>query len=308
MVNFKFVGSVKEEHNQPLFGVKFNPFLPDKRIFATVGSNRATIYQCDTPGGPIAPLQCYVDADSDENFYTCAWCPDDDNGAMLLAVGGVKGIIRILNTITMKCDISFIGHGNAVNELQVHPKDHNLLLSASKDYALRLWNIKTAICVVIFGGVEGHRDEVLSIDFNLDGTLIYSAGMDHALKIWNLDTDEYRGVVAKSYSHTKGSFISFSILKVHFPLFSSREVHRNYIDCIRSFGKFAISKSCENNFTLWRPPHLTTGSDRMKKSFEILQKYEVPNCEIWYIRFDIDCKFKVRGITFIISPYVIVIL
>ena len=39
-----------------------------------------------------------------------------------------------------------------------------MLLSASKDESIRLWNTRCGTCCCIFAGHYGHRDDVLSID------------------------------------------------------------------------------------------------------------------------------------------------
>ena len=73
------------------------------------------------------------------------------------------------------------------------------------DHALRLWNLKTNVCIALFGGVEGHRDEVLGADFNLAGNRILSCGMDHALKLWEMDTPILQQAIKESFEYQRSS-------------------------------------------------------------------------------------------------------
>lgn len=104
----------------------------------------------------------YIDADSKESFFTCCWTVDFQSKEPLLAVGGLKGIIRTILPTKSQLKSALLGHGSSINELRIHPSKQSILLSASKDHTIRLWNLKNDVCIVVFGGCEGHRDEVLS--------------------------------------------------------------------------------------------------------------------------------------------------
>lgn len=70
-----------------------------------------------------------------------------------------------------------------------------------------------------------------------------SCGMDHSLKLWSLDKDYIQDAIKQSYSFNPNrSARPFDTIKEHFPVFSTRDIHRNYVDCVRWIGDYVISK------------------------------------------------------------------
>ncbi|CAN1168073.1 Polycomb group protein FIE1 [Linum perenne] len=189
-----------QEGKRPLYAVVFN-FIDSRyfNVFATVGGNRVTVYQC-LEGGVIAVLQSYVDEDKDESFYTVSWACNRD-GSPFVVAGGINGIIRVIDAGHEKIDKSFVGHGDSINEIRTQPLKPSLVVSASKDESVRLWNVHTGVCVLIFAGAGGHRNEVLSVDFHpSDIYRIASCGMDNTVKIWSMK--EFWPSVEKSFTWT----------------------------------------------------------------------------------------------------------
>jgi len=126
--------------------------------------------------------------DKDEEFYCLAnsYIESKGQNCKILAIGGTKSIIKILNLSLREAYMSLYGHRNEIYNLKFHPYMNNILLSASKDFSIRIWNVKNGLQLVIFGGPKGHSAEVLSIDWHLSGDYFASSSIDNTVKIWEI--------------------------------------------------------------------------------------------------------------------------
>ena len=152
-IEFKLEQVIGEDHRSlSTYAVKFCDIIPSHySYFASVGSNSANIYHISNDNSVDQTL-AFLDEDTEEKLYACAWAATAD-GKPILVVAGYRGILKGINCCTHEVEVILTGHGNAVNELRTHPVDDGLMLSASKDESIRLWNIRTAVCIAIFAGM-----------------------------------------------------------------------------------------------------------------------------------------------------------
>jgi polycomb protein EED len=66
------------------------------------------------------------------------------------------------------------------------------------------------------------------------------------------------------------------------PIFSTNQVHTDYVDSVRWFGNCLLTKSTKNRVAYWSPD-----SNRYKGAPLVLREFELFGCEIWFVRMDI---------------------
>lgn len=289
-MSYEYQSHAKEDHRQPIYAVNFCDCCPGyEDYFVTVGGNRVSVYQC-LESGELDVVQTYVDGDANETFYTFTWTRDVQTGQPLLAVAGLTGHIKVIHVVLQRVVAILSGHCQSINELQRHPTQPSLLISGSKDESVRIWNIRTGVCPVIFSGHQGHCGDVLSVDVHFEGHYVVSSGMDNSIKIWDLKDAQVAHAIDLSYTEplpAKGN--PFPTQFIQLPVFTTTDVHSDYVDCVRFVGSLILSKSTANKIILWSP----TYAEEEKKdatSLLILREYLFSNAELWFMKFSLDAK------------------
>jgi len=250
-------------------------------------------------------ITCRVKHQITKNFYQFLgnfYCFD---GPQLLCCAGKRGVIKVIDTTRKALILTLSGHGDEVYDMKFSPIDEWLLLTASKDESIRLWNLQSATCVAIFAGHNGHRDSVLAVDFHPLGNMFVSAGMDTTIKLWNLDNEVVSQAIIqsrerkylsgqnvhdskdiKSQNETEQHYNS--VFKTRFeqiPCFSTKQVHTDYVDCVQFMGNLVLSKSISNAIVLWKPDLSDAKCGYICDKVIALREFHINQCESWFIRF-----------------------
>lgn len=92
------------------------------------------------------------------------------------------------------------GHTKGISAIRLFPKSGHLLLSASMDCRVKIWEVfGERRCVQTY---SGHRQAVRDIAFNNKGTQFLSASYDRYIKLWDTET----GDVVSRFSSKKIPF------------------------------------------------------------------------------------------------------
>ncbi len=276
-------------------------------MFATVNRTTVRVYSTKRGETPSLKMTAKFSNDDEEELYCVAWVYNANGKRRWWVLAAGKGrVVRVIDVKEKRNIMNLTGHGADIYDVKVHPRDPSLIITASKDESIRLWNLRTGATVVQFQGLKAHHGEVVCLDFDLGGTRFASCSIDNSVRIWDITRDknvvdaiiESHDAADKGvenvyfYRDDSGKRRQSRIHVAQQPVFNTRAVHKHYVDCVMWVGDALISKSLHNALVLWLP-----GADRESLSsksmnYTLLQEYPVSGCDVWFIRFGMDTGRK----------------
>mmetsp|Transcript_688 Transcript_688/g.966 ORF Transcript_688/g.966 Transcript_688/m.966 type:complete len:464 (+) Transcript_688:661-2052(+) len=252
-----------------------------------------------------------IDLGKDEmcsnEVYQCLINTDRFNGPQLLCVAGTGTTIKVIDVCRRMLYSTLSSHGDDIYDLKFSPTDEWLLLSASKDESLRMWNVKASTCIAVFAGHEGHRDCILSVGWHSDGNQFVSGGMDTTVKVWDVGEPDVHNAILRSQAVKPQRWdmkvdpeSKFKLIYEQMPIFSTNKVHTNYVDAVQFAGDLILSKDTHNTVVLWKPIISKASRDKMQQRLPsemiALREFTVNKCDVWFIRFSTDQQCQMLAI------------
>ncbi|OBT54495.1 hypothetical protein VE04_04188 [Pseudogymnoascus sp. 24MN13] len=291
-----------------VYDVKFYPYgkPTDDPIFAAVGGKKLIVCRpTHAKDKRVETIQAVVDEELNADNCSIAWAQADD-GRPLLCYAGSTALIKIIDVLTGELLQVLPGHGGGIFDLAVPRTNPHILASCSEDTTVRLWSLRKAHrespCIAVFAG-EGHLDAVLSIDFHANGHYILSAGQDHVVNMWTVPKlPDESTIIEKAEA-------------IHYPHFSTSEVHSNSVDCVRFYDDLILSRGHEEGYiVLWQITRFSSaaevptasaapttydqsartrsaffkvpeGDKTAQRQYQRLLQFAIPQCNQWYMRF-----------------------
>ncbi|XP_078404262.1 WD repeat and SOCS box-containing protein 1 isoform X2 [Cetorhinus maximus] len=105
---------------------------------------------------------------------------------LLLATGLSNGRIKIWDVYTGKFLLNLMDHNEVVRDLTFAPDGSLILVSASRDKTLRVWDLKDDGNMVTV--LRGHHNWVYCCAFSPDSTILCSVGAGKAVFLWNMES------------------------------------------------------------------------------------------------------------------------
>ncbi|KAM6391881.1 coronin-2A isoform 2-T2 [Rhynochetos jubatus] len=123
------------------------------------------------------------------NVLDIKWNPFDD---FVIASCSEDATVKIwdipkhlLKTNITSPKKELVGHGRRVGLIEWHPTASNILFSSGYDYKIMIWNLDTEETVIPnpVQILDVHKDVVLSMSFNTDGSLLATACRDRKIRL-----------------------------------------------------------------------------------------------------------------------------